>query len=723
VPLPDSARREIDNVAAFARLYGVVRYFCPADAVTTVDWDRLTVLGVSRARGARDAAELETALKETFGPLGPGLQIGKKLPPVSPPGPVDAGLVVWEYSGPAVAVSARSGPYSRGRTNRSVPAPVGEEVEAVSLSQAVPATDFRGKRIRYRARARVTAPEAEGWARLWLQIYCEGGNMCFVDNMGAHPIRETEWREYILAGPVAGDATRVVLGVLAAGTMTADFDAVELAVGDGETWTPIALRNPGFEAAEATAGWGQGGTTRGAKITQVEGGAAEGQHFLRLLAMPSAEVSPNTRAARGTTVDVDLGRGLRARVPLALSDEEARSSTMESLRAALDATPATAGRADLNVRLADVVVAWNVFRHFYPYWEEAQVGWDSRLVPQLEAAYIASTPESHREAVQLLVADIRDGHGTVSEPSPPKRGSLPIQLRVIGGRLVASASSVADAPVGTVVTALNGIPASERLQRQMTLFSGTTQWRSVRAIREMTACAPGSTTRLTTETAAGTTRDVDLACDEKPPKEVRPEPVSELAEGLWYVDLSRATMREIEPALPELAAARGVVFDLRGYPTDAGARVLPHLLDEPETDRWMHVAEIAGPFGKVSRWESFGWNMSPETPRLAGRRVFLTDGRAISYAESVMGYVKDRGLATIVGAATAGANGNVVAFGVPSGLRISFTGMRVTGHDGSAPHHLVGVQPDVPLEPTLAGLRAGKDELLEKAKELLGAEH
>jgi C-terminal processing protease CtpA/Prc len=93
----------------------------------------------------------------------------------------------------------------------------------------------------------------------------------------------------------------------------------------------------------------------------------------------------------------------------------------------------------------------------------------------------------------------------------------------------------------------------------------------------------------------------------------------------------------------------------------------------------------------------------------------MTDARAISHAESVMGYVADLRLATIVGGNTAGTNGDVASFAVPSGLRIHFSGLRVTGHDGQTPFHLVGVKPDVPVAPTIAGLRRGRDEVLERA--------
>jgi C-terminal processing protease CtpA/Prc len=46
--------------------------------------------------------------------------------------------------------------------------------------------------------------------------------------------------------------------------------------------------------------------------------------------------------------------------------------------------------------------------------------------------------------------------------------------------------------------------------------------------------------------------------------------------------------------------------------------------------------------------------------------------------------------------------------------------MRVTRHDGS-PFHLAGVRPTVPVEPTVAGIRAGRDEVLERALEIAAA--
>jgi len=264
------------------------------------------------------------------------------------------------------------------------------------------------------------------------------------------------------------------------------------------------------------------------------------------------------------------------------------------------------------------------------------------------------------------------------------------------------------------VTAFDGVPAGSRLKDVMSLQSGTEAWKSERAASELARGPKDSKVTLAIDDGASP-RTVSLAFSgAKPPSPKRPDEVAEVEPGIWYVDLTRVSMEKLTPALGSIASARGVVFDLRGYPTDAGKGILGHLLSAPESDRWMHVAKIVGPFGEAAGWRDFGWDLTPATPRIPGKVVFLTDAFAISYAESVMGYIADRKLGTVVGFRTAGTNGNVASCPTPGGFRIHFTGMRVTGHDGKSVRHLAGFRPDVPVEPTVEGLRAGRDEVLER---------
>jgi hypothetical protein len=185
-----------------------------------------------------------------------------------------------------------------------------------------------------------------------------------------------------------------------------------------------------------------------------------------LSAAATAELFEGAPPTAGAHIDVDLGSGLNARVPLALSDAEAstdagRSKAIDALVAAIAKDYNPGAEFDINLRLADVVVAWNVFRHFYPYWTEAGVDWNTRLPPQLDDAWRATTREGQRNALRRLVADARDGHGGVGDTRQAERRALiPIQLSVVENRIVITASDVpADAPVGAVVSTIDGVPA------------------------------------------------------------------------------------------------------------------------------------------------------------------------------------------------------------------------------------------------------------------------
>jgi len=102
----------------------------------------------------------------------------------------------------------------------------------------------------------------------------------------------------------------------------------------------------------------------------------------------------------------------------------------------------------------------------------------------------------------------------------------------------------------------------------------------------------------------------------------------------------------------------------------------------------------------------------------SARISFLSGGGAISYAESTLGVVEAYKLGDVVGEPSAGTNGMVNPFVLPGGYTVGWTGMLVQKRDGT-PHHGVGVRPTVPVSPTVAGLRAGRDEMLEKAISLV----
>ena len=72
----------------------------------------------------------------------------------------------------------------------------------------------------------------------------------------------------------------------------------------------------------------------------------------------------------------------------------------------------------------------------------------------------------------------------------------------------------------------------------------------------------------------------------------------------------------------------------------------------------------------------------------------------------------------VIGSQTNGADGNVSFVQLPGGSRTSFSGMGVYYPDGGQTQR-IGVRIDEIVEPTIEGVKAGRDEVLERAIEII----
>jgi len=321
------------------------------------------------------------------------------------------------------------------------------------------------------------------------------------------------------------------------------------------------------------------------------------------------------------------------------------------------------------------------------------------------------------DTLRRLVAALHDGHGSAPYWQPP-RGALPLAWDWVEGRLAITNVGPAAEGIarGDIVMAIDGVPAAQALAARMALISGSEQWTRSRALGELLTGPPNREAALTVIGPDSGARVVHLAYRDPPEariREVRPEPIAELAPGIIYVDLDRVTEDQFRARLADLARARGLIFDLRGYPR-MPPEFLTHLADRPIQSAIFAKPTYLRPDRQGATYGDGSWNLPPQSPRFTTNFVFITNGGAISYAESVLGVIADNHLGDIIGEPSAGANGNNTLFPVPGGYAVTWTGMRVTNRDGSQ-HHLLGVRPTIPVHRTLAGVRAGRDELLDRA--------
>jgi C-terminal processing protease CtpA/Prc len=390
-------------------------------------------------------------------------------------------------------------------------------------------------------------------------------------------------------------------------------------------------------------------------------------------------------------------------------------------------------------RVLAVAKTCMLFDLFFPYRELMTEDWDAACRGAMREVLAAADADAYRVAMAHLLRATSDSHvGLRGAALPAALGddSPPFLMRFIEGRPVV-VSRLAKAPkelaVGDEIVAIEGRPVAERIAVLRGLItSSTSQWRDGLVADCLLSGAAGTSARFTVDGAGGRREIVaarvpymELYAPPDPPA-----PAFKLLEPkIGYADLTLLQPSEVDAMFTLFAGAEAIVFDLRGYPNGTAWSIAPRLSERENVPaarferRDLRAQDFtAGDLKDVRRTTSFVQYIPPRAGAAwLGRSVMLIDERAISQSEHTGLFLRAANGTRFVGSPTAGANGDVTAFTLPGGLRVSFTGQGVRWPDGTQLQRR-GLQPDVPVTPTIAGIRAGRDEVLEAALAWLRAQ-
>ena len=101
-----------------------------------------------------------------------------------------------------------------------------------------------------------------------------------------------------------------------------------------------------------------------------------------------------------------------------------------------------------------------------------------------------------------------------------------------------------------------------------------------------------------------------------------------------------------------------------------------------------------------------------------GKVIILVNEHTQSAAEYQAMAFKAAPGAKVIGSTTAGADGNVSSIFLPGGIQTGISGLGVYYPDGRETQR-IGIVPDIEVKPTIKGIKLKKDEVLEKAIEII----
>lgn len=729
-----SCKREpktIDNIETFARLYGYVRFFHPSDEAARIDWNRFAMYGVRQVENALDSGELAEILTGLFQPLCPGLVIyeeGEKqeFDPATVTPPQTRGMrpVSWQHYG--VSLNDGSFGYESIRLNRIKLIHSGSR--NATLISALPAGNLQGREYIFRASVKTI----QGVVRLTCQTVSEGSRSVLIHPPEPPPINSPEWSVHEISGVIPRDAVTFQMGISLEGSGPVYIDDVGLFVKEGNQFKPLDSNNMGFESyadGDTPFAWMMDGFGYGFAVSSET--AASGVRSL----MISGKVMEGPirlfeeEAIFGEYIDKPLGGGLSCFIPLVLYGDDRHTWPVapsadferlsERLKAAYPGDLSVLSPTSPDVCCGGVIIAWNVFQHFYPNFDHSGDLWRAVLTRALREAWVADDPKVYWGVLKTMIAALNDGQAYVRYWELEKElAGLPILLDWVENSIVVVASGDTRVEPGDIVVSLDGKPAERVLTDLERTVSG---FRPAKLYRALGLFIRGLERHgaLLTLRRGKRMLDVPLIFYNKAPiPEYRREPLLQARDNVFYVDVAAIPIELFREHVRELSKADAVIFDCRGNVDYLKKEILGHLIDQPVFSPIFHIPHIIYPDRERLVMEDEKWTIRPAAPRFRGRALFIADSRVGGAAEIILSISAFYGLGDIVGQATPGVLGQINSFVLPGGFEVFWTGVKTLRQDRSEILH-TGIAPSVQVQRSFQGIMAGRDELLESALSLL----
>jgi C-terminal processing protease CtpA/Prc len=388
---------------------------------------------------------------------------------------------------------------------------------------------------------------------------------------------------------------------------------------------------------------------------------------------------------------------------------------------------------DAGFQLLGLYRFWNIVEYWSPYRDVIGEDWNSVLAQFIPRITLAQSAEDYQRELLAFSAKLHDGHAnlwaSLAVRPPVGECQIPVNLRyienvpVVAG-LPGDTQKDLTLKVGDIVTALDGVPIKKLTEEWKPYYAASNEAARLRDMaRYMTRgkCGDasiavrrqGQDLKLTVKRVASSVNESD------PGKHDLPGPAFRLlSKDVAYLKLSSVKEADCANYVMEAAGTKGLIIDIRNYPSEFVVFALGSHLVNKETE-FVRFTQ-----GDLSNPGAFHWtkplSLSPEKPHYSGKIVILVDESSMSQSEYTSMAFRSAHGAVVIGSTTSGADGNVSPFALPGGPSTMISGIGVFYPDKTSTQR-TGIVPNIEVRPTIAGMRAGRDEVLEVAlRQILG---
>lgn len=380
---------------------------------------------------------------------------------------------------------------------------------------------------------------------------------------------------------------------------------------------------------------------------------------------------------------------------------------------------------DAGFRLLTLFRFWNMIEYFSPYKHLSDPNWDEVLRITVPEVITAKDDKSYGLTLLKLVARVKDAHTGLWSYQPGLQDfagqyRLPIQVRMVEGqavvtKLIEQENGQPLLQVGDVIVSKN-LKTINELKDSLSTYILTPN--EAVTNREMAQKLVYSTAKEVPLNILRDGRNITINVTTIPHDQFNPKNTDTLAfkildNDILYVKHNKLTSKMIDKHMIEWSQLKGIIIDNRNYPEEFLVfKVGPLLLSKP--------TEFVR-FTSTSLNQAGTFVMSPSlvvgrenSDYYQGKVAVLVNEDTQSSAEYHTMAYQTADNVKVFGSQTAGADGNSSQITLPGGQRTMLTGLGVYYPDKSETQR-VGIKIDYKVNPTVQGIKEGRDEVLEAA--------
>ena len=401
------------------------------------------------------------------------------------------------------------------------------------------------------------------------------------------------------------------------------------------------------------------------------------------------------------------------------------------------------GEADYNepvypvteYRLLALFRFWNVIQFYYPYKYLIDENWHKVLKDFIPRFIDARDEFEYKLVVLELVTKLNDTHARMEWNSTIEKWKgeniAPYEVSFVEGKLVVTGIyEVIDTvntnhsiQVGDIILSINNKPVNSIIEEKTKYTPGSNHTAQLRDIADFILRTNEEKTELEF-LRNGERFSAELSCYNLNRVKVsskfnRDKTLFKIIrDSIGYLYLGSTNGGEV----PQNIRTKGLIIDLRCYPAyDEVKGYWDYLQLYPEPKAFVKFTVGDSNLPGLFQYLDATIVGTENSNYYKGKKIILVNEITQSHAEFMAMKYRVAENTIIIGSTTAGADGDVISLKIPGGVIVKFTGVGVYYPDGRETQG-VGIVPDIIVKPTIKGIKEGRDEVLEKAINLIAKE-